>query len=54
MGGKKIGHLGFTGLIKVIASEGVIVFDVNKVTLIRFGDIEKFEKIKLKVERPDV
>lgn len=49
--GKKIGHLGFTGLIKAIAADGVKVFDVNKVTLFRFEDIEKFEKAKPKVER---
>jgi hypothetical protein len=37
--GKKVGHLGFTGTIKV--------------TLIKFTDIEKFEKAKPKVARPE-
>ena len=50
--GKKVGHLGFTGLIKAFTENGVKVFDVNKVTLIKFTDIEKFEKAKPKVARP--
>ena len=50
--GKKIGHLGFTGTIKAIGENGVKVFDVNKVTLIKFTDIESFEKAKPKVARP--
>lgn len=49
--GKKIGHLGFTGVIKNIAAEGVKVFDVNKVSLIKYADIEKIEKAKPKVAR---
>ncbi|MDG0815978.1 hypothetical protein [Bdellovibrio svalbardensis] len=51
--GKKIGHLGFTGLIKAIAPEGVKVFDVKKVSLFKFSDIEKIEKAKPKVPRPE-
>jgi cell division protein FtsN len=51
--GKKVGHLGFTGTIKAIADNGIKVFDVNKVTLIKFTDIEKFEKAKPKVARPE-
>ena len=50
--GKKVGHLGFTGMIKAIAENGIKVFDVNKVTLIKFTDIEKFEKAKPKEARP--
>jgi hypothetical protein len=50
--GKKVGHLGFTGTIKAITDNGIKVFDVNKVTLIKFTDIEKFEKAKPKVARP--
>lgn len=50
--GKKVGHLGFTGMIKAITDDGLKVFDVNKVTLIKFTDIEKFEKAKPKVARP--
>lgn len=50
--GKKVGHLGFTGIIKAIADNGIKVFDVNKVTLIKYTDIEKFEKAKPKVARP--
>ncbi len=50
--GKKIGHLGFTGLIKSVEAAGLKVFDVNKVTLLKYSDIEKFEKAKPKVPRP--
>ena len=50
--GKKVGHLGFTGTIKAIAENGIKVFAVNKVTLIKYTDIEKFEKAKPKVARP--
>ncbi len=51
--GKKIGHLGFTGLVKAIVPEGLKVFDVNKVSLLKYADIEKFEKAKPKVARPE-
>ncbi|WII72367.1 hypothetical protein QJS83_00615 [Bdellovibrio sp. 22V] len=50
--GKTLGHLGFTGFIKTVAAEGLKVFAVNKVSLLRFEDIEKFEKAKPKSERP--
>lgn len=49
--GKKVGHLGFTGRIKNLAADGIKVFDVNKVSLIKYSDIEKFEKAKPKVPR---
>ena len=49
--GKKLGALGFTGIIKAFTAEGVKVFNVNKVTLIKYIDIEKFEKAKPKVVR---
>lgn len=52
MTGKKLGHLGFTGLIKAITDQGLKVFAVKKVTLIRYEDIETFEKAKEKVDRP--
>lgn len=52
--GKKVGHLGFTGLVKNIVPDGLKVFDVNKVKLIKFMDIEKFEKAKPKVPRSEV
>lgn len=50
--GKKLGHFGFTGAIKLISEVGVKVFDVNKITMIKFADIELFEKAKPRVERP--
>ena len=50
--GKNLGYLGFTVAIKNISSEGVKIFDVNKVKLIRFEDIDSFEKAKPKVPRP--
>lgn len=50
--GKELGHFGFTGHIKAVTEEGVKVFTANKVSLIRFSDIETFEKAKPRVERP--
>lgn len=44
--GPTVAHFGFTGLIKAITPEGVKVFNVNKVTLIRFDDILTFGKAK--------
>lgn len=44
--GPTVVHFGFTGLIKAITPEGVKVFNVNKVTLIRFDDIKTFAKAK--------
>ncbi len=49
--GNNLGHLGFTGLIKNIAPEGLKVFNIGKVILIRFEDIELFEKAKPRVPR---
>jgi hypothetical protein len=51
--GKSLGHYGFTGLIKSIAADGVKVFDIKKVTLIKFSDIEKFEKAKPRAAHPE-
>jgi len=45
-------HFGFTGLVKMVTPDGLKVFDVNKVTLIRFDDMESFEKAGPRVERP--
>jgi hypothetical protein len=50
--GKALGHFGFTGQIKNISEEGVKAFMANKVSLIRFADIETFEKAKPRTERP--
>lgn len=44
--GPTVVHFGFTGLIKALTPEGVKVFNVNKVTLIRYDDIETFAKAK--------
>lgn len=51
--GPGVVHFGFTGLIKAVTKEGVKVYDVNKVKLIRFDEIETFSKAKPKVVRPD-
>jgi hypothetical protein len=50
--GKKLGYLGYTVNIKNITQDGLKVFLANKVKLIRFEDIEQFEKAKPRVERP--
>lgn len=50
--GKKLPALGYTVAIKIIADEGLKIFDVNKVTLVRYADIETFAKAKPKSERP--
>lgn len=42
--GKNLRHLGYTVAIKMVTDEGVKIFDVNKVTLIKFSDIESFVK----------
>ncbi len=52
MTGKKLGHLGYTVNIKNITKDGLKVFLANKVKLIKFEDIEQFEKAKPRVERP--
>lgn len=49
--GKSLGYLGFTGVVKAIAEDGVKVFKANKVTLIKFSEIETFEKAKPRTER---
>jgi hypothetical protein len=50
--GQALGYLGFTVVIKNITSEGLKIFDIGRVRLIRFEDIETFEKAKPKVPRP--
>jgi hypothetical protein len=45
-------HYGFTGVIKSITEDGLKVYDVNKVTLIRFKAITAIEKAKPREERP--
>lgn len=50
--GKSLGHFGYTGVIKNISAEGLKVYNVNKVSLIRFSEMESFEKAKPRVERP--
>lgn len=50
--GKSLGHSGFKGRIKSISEEGVKVFQVNKVVLIRLDEIDNFEKAKPREERP--
>ncbi|HEY8271899.1 MAG TPA: hypothetical protein VIG33_13495 [Pseudobdellovibrionaceae bacterium] len=52
MAGKNLGHFGYTVNIKNISTEGLKVFLANKVKLIKFEDIEQFEKAKPRVERP--
>lgn len=44
--GPTVVHFGFTGLIKALTPEGVKVFNVNKVNLIRYDDIKTFAKAK--------
>lgn len=51
--GKSLGYLGYTVAIKAVTAEGVKIFDVNKVKLIRFAEIESFAKAKPKTLRPD-
>lgn len=50
--GNKLPALGYTVAIKAIVAEGLKIFDVNKVSLIRFEDVETFAKAKPKAERP--
>jgi hypothetical protein len=52
LSGKKMGHYGFTGLIKALTAEGVKVFDVKKVTLIPYDSIENMEHAKPREKRP--
>lgn len=50
--GKKLGQLGYTVAIKKITTEGLKIFEVNRVSLVKFVDIESFEKAKPRVKRP--
>ncbi len=50
--GKDLGPFGFTGLVKMVTEDGVKIFDVNKVRLVRFADMQSFEKARPKTERP--
>lgn len=51
--GRNLRHLGYTAAIKAVTADGVKIYDVNRVTLIKFVDIEKFEKAppKVKIEK---
>ncbi len=49
--GKSLGHSGFNGLIKAVTEEGVKAYGLNKVSLIRFEDMEVFVKAKPREER---
>lgn len=49
--GKSLGHSGFNGLIKAVTAEGVKVYGLNKVSLIRFEDMQAFVKAKPREER---
>ena len=53
LSGKSLGHYGMTGPIKALTPEGVKVYDVKKVTLILFKDIEAFTKAKPREARPE-
>ncbi len=50
--GKNLGYLGFTVILKKIESEGLKIFDIGKVRLVRYLDIDSFEKAKTKIPRP--
>ena len=50
--GKAIGHFGFTGVVKSITEEGLKVFEAARVRLIKFSDMESFDRAKPRVERP--
>lgn len=52
MSGKSLGHLGVTGLIKMITADGVKVIGGTRTILVRFEEIEGFEKAKPRSERP--
>lgn len=51
-GGKKLGHIGVTGLIKAITETGVKVIGNTRVSLVLFADIESLDTAKLRSERP--
>lgn len=52
LSGKNLGHFGVTGLIKMITAEGLKIVGETRTTLVRFEDIEAFEKAKPRSERP--
>ena len=52
MMGKKLGHFGCTAFIKNISKDGIKVFLPNKVKLIKFEEIEIFDKPTPRSERP--
>jgi hypothetical protein len=52
LSGKNLSHLGITGLVKMITSEGVKVIGTTRTTLVRFEDIDGFDKAKPRSERP--
>jgi hypothetical protein len=51
--GESLGHYGFTGVIKNITADGLKVFNANKVSLIRYTEMESFEKAKPREARPE-
>lgn len=50
--GDSLGHIGVTGLIKMITADGVKITGETRTTLVRFEDIEGFAKAKPRSERP--
>lgn len=52
LSGENLGHLGVTGVIKMITDKGVKVIGSTRVNLVLFEDIEGFEKAKPRSERP--
>lgn len=50
--GEKFGYIGYTVAIKAVTPEGVKIIDVNRVKLIRFVDMESFEKARPREKRP--
>ncbi|MBS1972236.1 MAG: hypothetical protein JSU04_18160 [Bdellovibrionales bacterium] len=51
LSGENLGHIGVTGLIKMITTDGVKVIGETRTTLVRFDDIEGFAKAKPRSER---
>ena len=49
--GPTLVHFGFTGLIKSLTEDGVKIYNVNKVNLIRYDDIKTFAKAIPREER---
>jgi hypothetical protein len=52
LSGKNLGHIGVTGLVKMITPEGLKIIGTTKTTLVRFDDIEEINKAKDRSERP--